>query len=499
MSTFPTTLDSLSTSKVDDEAQINDHAPHHNAVAAAINQIEAVLQNAANGIFRAANGTSSAPTHSYTSETNSGVYRATTNDIRFSLAGSDLTGWNSTGFILSAGKSLGWGSSGVGSPDVLLSRESANILRLVNGTNAQALYIYGTYTNGSNYERLEIGHTGGTSGAYIRTAQTGSGSTRPLILSTTGAQEVQIGTNNAVVWRFGSTGNFFAAADGTYDIGAQTGNRPHRLYTYDGLYASQGSSPSTPVLNTQASTGGSLTGGQTYYYKVTGIDAGGNESSASPELSVAVTAGTNTNTVTLNLGGSTGYVSYRVYRGTTAGGESAYQTYTPSGVNWAGGTFMDTGAAGTAATPPAASSAYNIHWGLTQNWATSAPFTVGDGGPSAPGFAFAQEKSTGLYRSAAGQVSLSILGSERVRVGSAISGVPMFLAHNAGLGVDADPGTPVSGSVFVLTNTTSIGNGTGTNLQAPAVGTGGGPSSLTVVKWLKVYDGTTPRYIPMFV
>ena len=57
------------------------------------------------------------------------------------------------------------------------------------------------------------------------------------------------------------------------------------------------------------------------------------------------TATTNTNNATVTFTPITGATSYRIYRGTSSGGESAYQTTTTS-------PFTDTGAAGTSATVP---------------------------------------------------------------------------------------------------------------------------------------------------
>ncbi|MDL2342497.1 MAG: tail fiber domain-containing protein [Patescibacteria group bacterium] len=72
------------------------------------------------------------------------------------------------------------------------------------------------------------------------------------------------------------------------------------------------------------------------------------------------TATTNTNNATVSFTGVTGATSYRVYRGTAAGGENVYQTTASS-------PFTDTGAAGTGATPPASDATARVGIG------TSAP------------------------------------------------------------------------------------------------------------------------------
>lgn len=106
-----------------------------------------------------------------------------------------------------------------------------------------------------------------------------------------------------------------------------------------------------PVLTsvTTSGTGGTLAAG-TYYYVVTALFAAG-ESTRSNELSVVTTGTTSSNTVTWTaVSGATGY---RVYRGTSAGGENTY--FAVGAVT----SFVDTGGAGTAGTPPATSTLIN--------------------------------------------------------------------------------------------------------------------------------------------
>jgi hypothetical protein len=59
-------------------------------------------------------------------------------------------------------------------------------LTLANGTSATSQHIYGTYTDASNYERINI--TANSSGHYIIGEEAGTGSARPLYL----------GSNNAI-------------------------------------------------------------------------------------------------------------------------------------------------------------------------------------------------------------------------------------------------------------------------------------------------------------
>ena len=95
---------------------------------------------------------------------------------------------------------------------------------------------------------------------------------------------------------------------------------------------------------TGSGTGGTLAAA-TYYYKVTAI-VSGTESLASAEVNVTTTG--TTSSVALAWSAVSGAASYKIYRGTSAGAESVYQT---SATN----SFTDAGAAGTAGTPPATS------------------------------------------------------------------------------------------------------------------------------------------------
>lgn len=104
-----------------------------------------------------------------------------------------------------------------------------------------------------------------------------------------------------------------------------------------------------PVLNapTTATTGGTLAAG-TYYYKATSMNAAG-ETIASAEVSKATTG--TTSTVSLSWPAVAGATKTYIYRGTAAGAENVRFDA------GAGTAFTDTGAAGTAATPPASNTA----------------------------------------------------------------------------------------------------------------------------------------------
>lgn len=95
--------------------------------------------------LRCADGAVSAPAHSYTSETNSGFYRAGASDVRLSIAGTDrykqtATGATFTGTLTSTGAIAG-ASSGV-APAVygVHSGTGDGVYGDANGTTGAAIY-----------------------------------------------------------------------------------------------------------------------------------------------------------------------------------------------------------------------------------------------------------------------------------------------------------------------------------------------------------------------
>lgn len=86
--------------------------------------------------------------------------------------------------------SLALGSAGT------LVGDTANVLGLRNGANAQSLYVYGTYTDASNYNRLAIIGWDGSSAVEFRGQGAGTGS----------AQYFNFFPNNSQSFRMASSG-----------------------------------------------------------------------------------------------------------------------------------------------------------------------------------------------------------------------------------------------------------------------------------------------------
>ncbi|HYX82167.1 MAG TPA: hypothetical protein VE714_07230, partial [Gemmatimonadales bacterium] len=105
--------------------------------------------------------------------------------------------------------------------DTYLVRDAANNLAQRNGTNNQTLRIYGTYTNATNYARLNL-FAGSAGEANVYTSSAGTGPATDLVFGAGGSSQQ---------WKItAAAGHLVAYTDNTYDIGASGANRPRNLY-----------------------------------------------------------------------------------------------------------------------------------------------------------------------------------------------------------------------------------------------------------------------------
>ena len=107
--------------------------------------------------------------------------------------------------------------------DSVLTSDAADTLALRNSTNAQAFNIYNTYTDASNYERLEVKWD--TNVAIIGTASAGTGSNRDLELWSHGAKKLELETSTVKVYK-----DFYPFANGALSCGAANA-RWYSMYT----------------------------------------------------------------------------------------------------------------------------------------------------------------------------------------------------------------------------------------------------------------------------
>jgi hypothetical protein len=131
------------------------------------------------------------------------------------------------GLALDSSATFGW-TDASGTKDTLLQRDAANVLALRNGTQAQTLNIYNTYTDGSNYERGFV--SWGSNKFAVGSEAAGAGLVRSLDLVGSGIYFYPLGNHSSSAWAMTSAGTFRAQTDNTYDIGAVGANRPKSVY-----------------------------------------------------------------------------------------------------------------------------------------------------------------------------------------------------------------------------------------------------------------------------
>lgn len=151
-------------------------------------------------------------------------------------------------------------------------------------------------------------------------------------------------------------------------------------------WSTDGASLAAPggITVTGAGTGGTLAAG-TYYYVVTATNSAG-ETTASAQVSTVTTG--STSSAIINWNGVSGSTGYKVYRGTTSGAENKLIATIGSSSTES---FMDTGAAGTSASPPSSNTA-NISLTIetspaSSTTATTATAWIGGGSAGSTGVA----------------------------------------------------------------------------------------------------------------
>lgn len=135
---------------------------------------------------------------------------------------------NTLGVNLSNAAYLSWcdnANAASGTADVRLYRDTTATLALRNGTTAQTFNVYNTYTDASNYERLEMSWSGSI--AYLQTANAGTGVNRALVVH--GRAGVIMQSQGASIAQFTGAG-FTFPVDNAYDIGASSATRPRSIY-----------------------------------------------------------------------------------------------------------------------------------------------------------------------------------------------------------------------------------------------------------------------------
>lgn len=134
-------------------------------------------------------------------------------DSGFAALTAGVVKLDSTGVVVSSTGAVQWGSSFFGTTDLSLFRDAANVLAQRNGVNAQALRIYNTFTDASNYERVGMYWSGNK--FFIESGQAaGTGTARDLGLLG-GGTSLDVLANGINMYRNGTSNSTLFNASGT--------------------------------------------------------------------------------------------------------------------------------------------------------------------------------------------------------------------------------------------------------------------------------------------
>jgi hypothetical protein len=117
----------------------------------------------------------------------------------------------------------------VGISGITAFTPSGNIIEQRNGTTAQTLRVYNTFTDASNYERGIMSWSNAANVLHIGSEAAGTGVGRPILLRGSPIN-FGVGGGPTTVWTMNASGHFLAGTDNTYDIGASAASRPRNLY-----------------------------------------------------------------------------------------------------------------------------------------------------------------------------------------------------------------------------------------------------------------------------
>jgi hypothetical protein len=190
----------------------------------------------------ASDGTASAPSYSFASDPDNGLYMVSGNTWALVSGGVERARISGSNWTFDASQVIRWGSSGIGSADLTLARDDANVLAQRNGVNAQSFRVYNTYTNAANMERVNLVWSGNV--AYLVTEALGTGVARSLEIGTSVNAGLNFRTSSTSRWQVTGSGHLIGWLNNTYDIGASGANRPRTVYV--------GTSVVTPMLSVGA-------------------------------------------------------------------------------------------------------------------------------------------------------------------------------------------------------------------------------------------------------
>ena len=148
-----------------------------------------------------ANGTAAAPTYSFSSDPDTGIYG---NGAGAVIIATD----SSLAYTFNAhATGIGWAN------DTFLARDAANVLAMKSGVTAQEFRVYNTFTDASNYERMNIRWSSNV--VYFETAAAGTGTNRSMQIGTLGVGSLLFMTNGTERLTINGAGTAWTIASAT--------------------------------------------------------------------------------------------------------------------------------------------------------------------------------------------------------------------------------------------------------------------------------------------
>lgn len=155
--------------------------------------------------FQAANGSASVPAYAWTSDANSGVYKIATGRLGLSLSGTLTYDISGTRILFSQNAYIGFANT-TGTDTAGIVREADGILALrtpAANTTAHGLRLYHTFTDASNFERVNAAWSGNK--FFLGTASAGTGSARGMVVGPDGEATLELQTTGTTRVTINST------------------------------------------------------------------------------------------------------------------------------------------------------------------------------------------------------------------------------------------------------------------------------------------------------
>jgi hypothetical protein len=248
---------------------------------------------------------------------------------------------------------------------ILSEVTAAGVLQGGNGSGSNTI---GTALNLAGGQGTGTGNGGNILFQIAKAGTTGSTlnseATVATISGTSGSLVLQNATNSTTGFEvLNAAGTSFALDVDTTNnrVGLNT-NVPNQTLTVNG--GSQNFRLATPagVSAVPSASGGSLAT-NTYYYKVTALDGAGNETNIGSSIEVSAVVTGPTGSVLLSWTADPGALGgYRVYRGTSSGGENVYYS-----VAYGTNSFTDTGGTSTSGSGVSTNNASSIFLNVSGN------------------------------------------------------------------------------------------------------------------------------------